>query len=45
MGLPVRGQRTRSHFRKNRGKSTGIKKKVVKESAAPKTSDKKVAKK
>lgn len=38
MGLPVRGQRTRSHFRKNRGKSTGIKKKVVKE--APKTTEK-----
>lgn len=37
MGLPVRGQRTRSHFRKNRGKSTGIKKKVVKE--APKTTE------
>ena len=30
MGLPVRGQRTRAHFRKNRGKSTGIKKKVKK---------------
>ncbi|MBT96577.1 MAG: 30S ribosomal protein S13 [Candidatus Pacearchaeota archaeon] len=26
-GLPVRGQRTRSNFRKNRRKSTGIKKK------------------
>ena len=25
--LPVRGQRTKSHFRKNRGKSGGIKKK------------------
>lgn len=34
MGLPVRGQRTKSHFRKNRGKSTGIKSKVKKE--APK---------
>jgi small subunit ribosomal protein S13 len=33
-GLPVRGQRTKSHFRKNRGKSTGIKAKVKKE--APK---------
>ena len=31
MGLPARGQRTRSHFRKNRGKATGIKKKVKKE--------------
>lgn len=30
MGLPVRGQRTRSHFRKNRGKATGIKKKEKK---------------
>ena len=27
LGLPVRGQRTRSHFRKNRRKGTGIKKK------------------
>jgi len=27
LGLPVRGQRTRSHFRKNRRKSVGIKKK------------------
>lgn len=35
MGLPVRGQRTRSHFRKNRGKSTGIKKKVIKETQRP----------
>jgi small subunit ribosomal protein S13 len=26
-GLPVRGQRTRSHFRKNKSKSVGIKKK------------------
>ncbi|MFH1585499.1 MAG: 30S ribosomal protein S13 [archaeon] len=26
-GLPTRGQRTRSNFRKNRGKSVGIKKK------------------
>jgi len=26
--LPVRGQRTRSHFRKNRGKGVGIKKKA-----------------
>ncbi len=28
MGLPVRGQRTKSHFRKNKRKSVGIKKKV-----------------
>ena len=27
-GLPTRGQRTKSHFRKNRGKSVGIKKKA-----------------
>lgn len=27
-GLPVRGQRTRSHFRKNRRKGAGIKKKT-----------------
>ena len=27
LGLPSRGQRTRSNFRKNRGKSVGIKKK------------------
>ena len=27
-GLPVRGQRTRSNFRKNRAKGAGIKKKV-----------------
>ena len=26
-GLPMRGQRTRSHFRKNKKKSVGIKKK------------------
>jgi small subunit ribosomal protein S13 len=30
LGLPVRGQRTKSHFRKNRRKSVGIKKKGVK---------------
>ena len=27
VGLPVRGQRTKSHFRKNKSKSVGIKKK------------------
>lgn len=27
-GLPVRGQRTKSHFRKNKAKGAGIKKKV-----------------
>ncbi len=26
MGLPVRGQRTKSNFRKNKGKATGVKK-------------------
>jgi len=31
MGLPVRGQRTKSHFRKNRGRSVGIKVKIKKE--------------
>ncbi|MBS3085429.1 30S ribosomal protein S13 [Candidatus Pacearchaeota archaeon] len=30
-GLPVRGQRTKAHFRKNRKKGVGIKKKVKKE--------------
>ena len=29
-GLPTRGQRTRSNFRKNKSKGAGIKKKVVK---------------
>jgi len=27
-GLPLRGQRTRSHFRKNKSKGVGIKKKI-----------------
>ncbi len=31
-GLPVRGQRTRSNFRKNRAKGMGIKKKIKKQS-------------
>ncbi len=30
-GLPLRGQRTRSHFRKNKSKGVGIKKKPKKE--------------
>ena len=30
VGLPMRGQRTRSHFRKNRSKGAGIKKKPKK---------------
>ncbi len=31
VGLPVRGQRTRSHFRKNKRKGSGIKKKTKKQ--------------
>ena len=30
LGLPLRGQRTKGHFRKNRKRGVGIKKKVVK---------------
>jgi small subunit ribosomal protein S13 len=30
LGLPLRGQRTKSNFRRNRGKGSGIKKKVAK---------------
>ncbi len=47
MGLPARGQRTRSHFRKNRGKATGIKKKEKKgtEIAKPTETSKKGSKK
>ncbi len=30
LGLPMRGQRTRSHFRKNRRRGSGIQKKTVK---------------
>jgi small subunit ribosomal protein S13 len=37
-GQPVRGQRTRSHFRKNKGKVIGVKKKVVTPAAAPEKS-------
>lgn len=33
LGLPMRGQRTRSHFRKNKRKGSGIKKKTVKREA------------
>lgn len=33
LGLPLRGQRTRSHFRKNRRKGSGIKKKTAKREA------------
>lgn len=40
-GLPVRGQRTRSHFRKNRKKGSGIKKKTVKREAPPQYGGKK----
>jgi len=31
MGLPSRGQRTKAHFRKNKSKSVGIKKKMKKQ--------------
>jgi small subunit ribosomal protein S13 len=34
LGLPLRGQRTRSHFRKNKKKSVGIKKKTAKREPA-----------
>lgn len=30
LGLPVRGQRTRSNFRRNKGKVTGVQKKKIK---------------
>lgn len=33
-GQPVRGQRTRSHFRKNKGKVVGVKKKAITPAAA-----------
>lgn len=36
-GLPVRGQRTKSHFRKNRSKGSGIKKKKEKTGGAEKS--------
>lgn len=39
LGLPVRGQRTRSNFRKNKGKVMGVIRKTV--SAAPKAEEKK----
>lgn len=35
MGLPVRGQRTRGHFRKNKSRGVGIKKKTKKEVKEP----------
>ena len=35
-GLPLRGQRTRSHFRRNKRKSVGIKKKVTSAEGAKK---------
>ncbi len=34
-GLPVRGQRTKSNFRKNKGKVTGVKKKAGVKSGRP----------
>lgn len=39
-GLPVRGQRTKSNFRKNKGKATGVQKKKAESSAAPATAAK-----
>lgn len=42
MGLPVRGQRTRSNFRKNKGKVLGvIKKRIMAQKAAGDKEDKK----
>ena len=42
MGLPVRGQRTRSNFRKNKGKATGVyKSKSGQNAGAPKDAAKK----
>ncbi len=35
-GLPVRGQRTRSHFRKNKGKVVGVVKKKAEPGKSPK---------
>lgn len=35
LGQPVRGQRTRSNFRKNKGKGLGVQKKKVMPAAAP----------
>lgn len=40
MGLPTRGQRTRGHFRKNKRKGVGIKKKAAKREASPQTGGK-----
>ena len=40
-GLPVRGQRTRSNFRKNKGKTVGVIKSAVAKAAAAEKSDKK----
>ena len=38
--LPVRGQRTKSHFRSNRRKGTGIKKKSKKQEGKPEMKNK-----
>ncbi len=40
-GLPVRGQRTRSNFRKNKGKTVGVIKSAVAKAAATEQKDKK----
>lgn len=41
LGLPVRGQRTRSNFRKNKGKVLGVIRKTVASAAAKPAEDKK----
>ena len=40
MGAPVRGQRTRSNFRRNKGKVIGVVKKKEAAQAAPAKEDK-----
>ncbi|MFA6887969.1 MAG: 30S ribosomal protein S13 [Candidatus Woesearchaeota archaeon] len=40
-GLPVRGQRTRSNFRRNKGKTVGVVKSAVAKAAAASSDDKK----
>lgn len=43
-GLPVRGQRTRSNFRRNKGKAMGVSKKKSQPAAKPKADSQKPAK-
>ncbi|MEK6867257.1 MAG: 30S ribosomal protein S13, partial [Nanoarchaeota archaeon] len=40
-GLPTRGQRTRSNFRKNKGKTVGVMKSAQAKAAAAPAADKK----